>query len=402
MSISWTDFNEAGGDGDAAHRSKFQRYNAAGNKLGWRGDRQFRSSLGAIRSISGLLTTDDGGFTLVWIESINIEYRRFDANGTSARSGATVLLSSVGQSGIGKADDLGPRICHGLSEFQFCRNAGHSRSNVPGQRRYRPAPQSPSPLRLTAKIGPGHRRTGRRRFRSRLGRRKRPSASGFVASTPGASRIPLPRSMSPTWRIARSSGASITPLANGSFVVAWANNNTDLLGYGRVGTGSYRYRPRRLIGTEFTVNTYTTDGIQIAAAALPRWRTAASWPCIKATATSAARYSTPIGAQGRQLNSWSIPRRAILSGSPGGWRARRRAFRRHLDGPRHKLIRTIPIATAVRLQVFDPRDGVVNGTANADTLYGHDLVQRRDQRPRRRRHAERNGRCRQHVRRRGQ
>src|SRR4051812_47047760 len=86
--ISWTDGDAAGGDGSFAS-VKFQRYDAAGSKLGGEVLANFDAIGQQINR--DVIATDDGGFAIIWEESGGVEYRRFDANGTPLDAADRVL-----------------------------------------------------------------------------------------------------------------------------------------------------------------------------------------------------------------------------------------------------------------------------------------------------------------------
>lgn len=113
---------------------------------------------------------------------------------------------------------------------------------------------------------------------------------------------------------------TITTLPNGGFVVSWV----DFSGIGLDGDGAIKLQAFDAngdrVGSEITVNTTTTgDQIDPSVAALPDGRVAVSW--------------TDYSQTGGDTSS-----------------------------------------SAIRMQIIDPRDGIVTGTPGNDTLYGNDQV----------------------------
>src|SRR5688572_23021450 len=97
--ISWAEGDVAGGDGSGAS-VKFQRYDAAGNKLG---DETLANFAAAGDQLNpGMVATDDGGFAIVWSDT-DTEYRRFDANGVALDAADRVLALANTQSGAAVA-----------------------------------------------------------------------------------------------------------------------------------------------------------------------------------------------------------------------------------------------------------------------------------------------------------
>src|SRR3954466_3060880 len=92
--VFWTDFDAAGGDGDGSC-VKFQRYDAAGNRIG--GEVIANVNTPTFQFFPDVIGTDDGGFAAVWkdLSTSTLEYRRFDANG-SAPAPADQPLVPVG------------------------------------------------------------------------------------------------------------------------------------------------------------------------------------------------------------------------------------------------------------------------------------------------------------------
>ena len=293
------------------HSTKFQRYDAAGNKLGGEVIANF-DPVGA-QNNSGLVATDDGGFTLVWIDSGDIEYRRFDANGIALDAADRCSPCWAIRHWLGRrrwAPDLSwlsspIRATPDILAQMFLANGDPTGSAIPSPLRptarwTRPLPNSPAAVS------------------SSPGRTKTPIAFASAASTPRAG-IPLPRSNVSDWR-PRSAAPASRPLANGNFVVAWEDSTDSSVRARFVFSGGF--------GTEFTVNT-STDGIQIAPrlAALPDGGFVAVY---QSGSDIRGQVFDAFGA--RDGNEFVVNTATSgRSGFPDGERALRRTLCRHLD-----------------------------------------------------------------------
>jgi hypothetical protein len=153
---------------------------------------------------------------------------------------------------------------------------------------------------------------------------------------------------------------AIAELKSGRFVVAW---DTDPAGSDPADIHAKIYESNgALVGTEFTVNT-TTAGSQKnpALAALPDGRFVAAW-------------TGPDGVHGQVFNAdGSRSGSEFVTDSTAD------------NGPHITVLadgRFVITSEAfdqqtgvnVHAQIFDPRDGIVNGTGSGETLYGNDLL----------------------------
>jgi Ca2+-binding RTX toxin-like protein len=360
--ISWEDLDSTGGDGSGS-RVKFQGFDAAGSKIG--GEVIANVDPSGDQNIPRMTATDNG-FVIVWTDTTDIEYRRFDTNGIALDSddGPPLILP-------GTQLNLAPAPLGSGFAIAYQDNSTGTQDI-----RVQPFLANGQPTGVISVAGSADDETdpaiaeladGRFVVAWQNSTTERIQVRGFNAGGAEAFAAVNVSGVADT----QVSQASITALDNGAFVVAWTNGNpifpdTD-------GSSSVRARivtsNGTLIGSEFTINTLT-DGNQtnLCFAALPDGGFVAVYQSnehirgqvfdaygaregdefLVNTSTDAHQSSPSVAAlaDGRFVVTWFDDSTS------------------HPDDP----------ASAVRQQIFDPRDGVVTGTLNADTLFGHDLV----------------------------
>jgi Ca2+-binding RTX toxin-like protein len=363
--ICWTDEDPAGGDGAEAS-VKFQRYDSAGNKVGAETIANFTAA--GDQSDPGVVATDDGGFVIIWrdVDAVEIEYRRFDANGTALDATDRAFALSGIQTAIAGAP-LGSGFVIAFEDD----NSGTD--NIRVQRLLANGNPTGALIEVAASVTNDEVAPAIAEL----------AGGGFVVAWEDdtTERIRI-RGFNATGSqtfaavdvsdIADTSvgTTSITALANGAFVVAWRTDNPI---FPEISSPSVRARivssTGTLIGTEFTVNTLTDNGqSQPSLAALPNGGFVAVYisdsdlrgqvfdalgardgdEFVVNSSTNAAQFNPTVAAlaDGRFVVTWT-DNSAV-----------------HLDDPD---------INAVRQQIFDPRDGVVTGTEAGETLFGHDL-----------------------------
>jgi Ca2+-binding RTX toxin-like protein len=357
--VAWTDRDDAGGDGSASS-VKYQRYDDAGNKVG--GEVIANVTAAGVQAESNVVGNDDGSFVIVWGDDTSnaLGFRRFSANGGSLD--ATDVVQATSEHSASTTLGTGFIVAfEDTSAFQVL------------ARRYF-ADGTPNGAEFDVSDSGGDL-----------------DGSPAVAELTGGSFVVAWRNISTDEILIRgfdsggtqtfaakdvsvpadaaSGTPSITALANGSFVVAWETNNSiypDTANSVRARVVSFA---GSLIGSEFIVNTETT-GIQgePSLAALPGGgfvavytsdheirgqlfdnfgeRVGDEFQVNTATDGDMVGPVVTVLADGRLAVSWTAF--GVTGGDASG--------------------------QSVHTQILDPRDGVVTGTDNGETLYGHNLV----------------------------
>jgi serralysin len=345
--ISWTD-----GSPVTSFSTKFQRYDAAGNKVG--GEVTANAATGGFQINFGVVATDNGGFAVAWLDAgtDDVEYRRFDADGVALDATDRVLASPGNQSDLAVAP-LGTGFViavrdtgSGISDIRVQRFLANGNATGPIIDVAVSANSEQNPA-IAELAGGGFAVAWLDATTDRI--RLRAFDSSGVETIAALNLSTGSQVSEPT----------ITALANGNIVVAW-------------GDGSDTVRARIVfsggISTEFTVNTSPGSGLP-ALAALPNGGFVAVYMTandIRGQVFDAfgARDGGEFVVNSSTDGSQQFPSVAALA--DGRFVVTWEDFSSvHLDDPSDP---------AVRQQIFDPRDGVVIGTGNGETLLGHDLV----------------------------
>jgi hypothetical protein len=353
--VSWADGDPVGGDGSGAS-VKFQRYDAAGNRVGGEVIANFDAA--GTQLEPDVIATAGGGFAIVWDEPAtgNAEYRRFDANGVALDAADRIFAVPGNQT-----NSTVPALAPLGAGFAIAIEDDSSGRDIRVQRFLANGDATGAVIDVAA--------TGNSEQDPAIAEL---TTGGFVVawkdSTSDRIRIRAfdVNGVETISAINVSTGSqvndpSITTLANGNFVVAWQDGTSSSVRARFVFSGGF--------GAEFTINT-VADGAQAKAslAALPNGGFVAVYESngdIRGQVFDAfgardggefvANSSTGAGQGTPSVAALADGRFVVI------WRDDSST---HLDDPN---------ASAIRQQVFDPRDGVVTGTSNGETLFGHDL-----------------------------
>jgi serralysin len=360
--VAWTDNDAAGGDGSSSS-AKFQRYDDAGNKVG--GEAIANVTAAGGQEVADAFGTDDGGFIIVWRDgpSGDVEYRRFSAAGTALDATDLVLVQAGNQFGPASTT-LGTGF---IIAFQ-----DENSSEIRAQRFFADGTTNGAVIDVSvggdddgasavAELAGGGFIVAWRDFTTDQVRIRGFDSSGI--ETFAAKDVALAADTI----IAT---PSITALANGSFVVAWSISNSiypDASGSVRAHVVSFA---GTLIGSEFTVNTETTNNQnQQSLAALPGGGFVAVY-----TSDGDIRGQIFDNFGERVGNEFQV--NTVTAGQMV-----KPVVTVLADGRLAVSWETIPAGSgadlsfdSVHMQILDPRDGVVTGTGIGETLYGHNLV----------------------------
>jgi serralysin len=359
--ICWTEADVIGGDGNGLS-VKFQRFDALGNKVGGEVIANFDAD--GNQHNADIVATADGGFAIAWEDSTatDIEFRRFNANGTALDTSDQVLALADVQSspalvtvGTGFAvafvDDAGN---NDIQVQRFLAGGAPNGTQIdvsPGTDDLEPA--------MAELAGGGFVVAWHDDITENI------RVRGFDANGIEAFAIVDVDGVADTNVFA----PSVTALANGSFVVAWQNENpifpdTDSSIRARIVSSN-----GTLIGTEFTINTLTTGFQQTPSlAALP-------------DGGFVAVYTSDADIRGQVFDAFGARKGGEFVVNTSTTQNQRQADVAALADGRFVVTwsefgiddpaRDDPSGDAIRQQIFDPRDGVVTGTAAADTLFGN-------------------------------
>jgi Ca2+-binding RTX toxin-like protein len=363
--IAWTDIDPLGGDGIGSS-IKFQRFDATGVKLG--GEVIANSDAFGFQDKPDIAATTDGGFVITWAEnSITNEYRQFDVNGVA--NSADLAVPGLPQ------NEFVPAVARVGTGFAIAfqdNNQGSGNQNIQVQNFL----ANGDPIGILIPVAASANReidpaivgsldgtglvvvwdddtTDHIRIRGFTSAGFQTFAAVDVSDATGFD----------------VSEASVTVLANGSYLVAWRSEapaapdtNAQILGRIVQADGT-------IVGSEFVITTETAGIAQLPdVAALPDGGFVAVYRSgeIRGQVFDAfgARKGAEFFANVSEDDGQSDPSVAALADGRFvvTWTDSSDNFDDDTDG------------NSIRQQIFDPRDGVVEGAGGSQTLFGHDNV----------------------------
>jgi Ca2+-binding RTX toxin-like protein len=358
----WADDELAVGDSEPSS-IKFQLFDAAGARVG---EEVVANANPAGSQVSpSVVTLDNGGFVIAWtdLSTGNVEFRRFKASGSEVDAADVILARANAQSGVTLMTD-GTGFALGLTEnIAGNENVGLQRFLANGTPSggfidVAATAVDESSLRIVELAGGGFAAAWLDETNDDV------MIRGFDAAG-----VQTFAAQDVSTAADAGERPTITALANGSFVVAWQIAGPK---FPDIDGASIRARvvaaDGTLVGGEFTVNTLT-DGSQSTPdlAALPNGGFVAVYESGddirgqlfdaigRAVGDEFAVNTTAnLGQNDPRVTALADGRFVVTWLDNGGGNP---------DDP----------FNAIRQQVFDPRDGVVTGTAASETLFGHDL-----------------------------
>jgi Ca2+-binding RTX toxin-like protein len=363
--VVWIDTDEAGGDGDQAS-IKMQRYDAAGNKLG--AETVANATAAGDQTVARVALLSNGDYVVAWGDTNagNIEYRRFQADGTPVDLGDRVLNVAGDQFQPEISAIAGGGFVIAYADFQSGNADVHAQrfdangdptGGVITVASGAAAQSVPAIAQLTGGDFVTVWDEGSNiRFQRFDGSGSLLGGVNTVATTFSDPELP-----------------DVLALANGGFVVSWADNINSLLLFPDNASLMVRAKIYNASGTavvaDFTINSFAVNEQQRPKlVALPDGGFAAIYRSdgeirgqvfdafgarvgseflVNTTTSGTQDFPTVTGlADGRLVVAWND------DSATGGDTSN----------------------MAVRMQIIDPRDGSITGTANGEILLGHDAV----------------------------
>ena len=167
--VSWTDYDPPGGDGSLS-RVKFQRFDAAGIRIGWRGHRQFRP-FGRSINVGGHYGHGLTDLPLSGPTPLNDRVPALQYQRRCARSGRRAAACFAWQSIRAGPGRRSAAALPSPSRTTVLGTQDIQAPAVPHQWQHQRRRQSTSRILPTLKFGSDNRRTGRRQVRRRVGKR---------------------------------------------------------------------------------------------------------------------------------------------------------------------------------------------------------------------------------------
>jgi Ca2+-binding RTX toxin-like protein len=366
--VTWTDTDAAGGDGDSSS-IKMQRFDAAGDRVG--GEILVNTTTTSIQDSPDMTLLADGSFVVAWADWSNpvdreIRFRHYNADGSA--------IDPTDRIAVGAGNQQQPSIVALGTGFAIVYNEfGGQPSRDDKMIRFDSSGNAIGVTPIDVAVGPNHEEAPSvavlqdgsmvavyLNSDTSLVFMQHIAASGSLIG--GAVQV----SALPGLGGVGTQAPTVTGLANGSFVVTWQDGSHAFPDTSFSAIHAQLFNAAgTAVGAEILVNT-TVASIQQSPAitATASGGFAIVWDDgdirgqvfdafanrigIEFTVSTAGGSFTDIAAlaDGRLVVTWQG------NLAPGD------------DGS----------SSGIKMQIIDPRDGVVNGSAVGETLYGHDLL----------------------------